>query len=323
MYLLVEYYIVLLNSLVHNCGCLPKLEFKFMKIVSAVIKLFLCTAGSMTFGNGKRMKLLRSPEVCKSQFGFTLIEVSIVLVIIGFIVGGIVTGQQLIRSAQLVKQVKQITDLQTAFITFQSKYNCTPGDCLNATKYFGTSDAGGNAINNGNGNGVVDTFNGTLYDDGNSTWPASTEMWGVFQQLGVANMFNFIPSNPASVTLGTGVPQLIINPAAGFFVGASYNFVTTGFGRNPMMSAYQKGNNVLWMVACNPTSSAVKYWDDFCGVFIASDIQSIDKKIDDGMPLSGNFFGFGGFFSNNDCLNGSSYKITNTTAQCQGAYIIN
>ena len=52
--------------------------------------------------------------------GFTLIELSIVLVIIGLIVGGILTGKDLIDSAQVRAQISQIEKYQTATQTFRN-----------------------------------------------------------------------------------------------------------------------------------------------------------------------------------------------------------
>ncbi len=67
--------------------------------------------------------------------GYTLIEMSIVLVIIGLIVGGILVGQNLIHSAKIRYTVSQYERFNTATNTFIGKYNCLPGDCANATTF--------------------------------------------------------------------------------------------------------------------------------------------------------------------------------------------
>src|ERR1035437_4035806 len=68
--------------------------------------------------------------------GFTLIEMSIVLVIIGLIVGAVLAGQSLILQAQMRATMKQIESYKTAVATFRDKYSCLPGDCATATSFW-------------------------------------------------------------------------------------------------------------------------------------------------------------------------------------------
>src|SRR5579883_2923623 len=72
------------------------------------------------------MQTITSPG--KREGGFTLIELSIVLVIIGLIVGGVLVGQDLIRAAQVRATISQIEKYNTAVNTFYGKYNALPGD---------------------------------------------------------------------------------------------------------------------------------------------------------------------------------------------------
>ena len=74
--------------------------------------------------------------------GFTLIELSIVLVIIGLIIGGVLVGQDLIQAGKIRAQVKQLQDFELAYNTFELKYGCMPGDCPNVTTFFPTADNG-------------------------------------------------------------------------------------------------------------------------------------------------------------------------------------
>lgn len=72
--------------------------------------------------------------------GFTLIELSIVLVVIGLLVGGILVGRDLIYTAELRSVVRQIEQYDTAVMTFKDKYRGLPGDHPNAVE-FGLGDA--------------------------------------------------------------------------------------------------------------------------------------------------------------------------------------
>src|ERR1700751_5263987 len=99
--------------------------------------------------------------MCFSSRGFTLIELSIVLVIIGLIVGGVLVGQDLIRAAEVRATISQIEKYKTAVNTFPGKYNATPGDMNASTATaFGFATRGTNA-GQGDGNGVLEGYTGT------------------------------------------------------------------------------------------------------------------------------------------------------------------
>ncbi len=87
------------------------------------------------------------------QAGFTLIELSIVLVIIGLIIGGVLVGQDLIKAAEVRATVGQIEKYNTAVNTFRGKYNGIPGDLVySSASAFGlTSRNGGTGRGDGNG----------------------------------------------------------------------------------------------------------------------------------------------------------------------------
>lgn len=69
------------------------------------------------------------------QTGFTLIELSIVLVIIGLLVGGVLVGNDLIAAAEVRAQIKQIEDIKAATSTFRLKHQGLPGDLKDAVQY--------------------------------------------------------------------------------------------------------------------------------------------------------------------------------------------
>jgi len=92
------------------------------------------------------------------QQGFTLVEIAIVLVIIGLLLGGVLKGQEMIKSAKVKSQMQQIDGISAAFNTYQDKYGALPGDDANATT--NTGDAG---LTNGNGGGTYSTAEGDQY----------------------------------------------------------------------------------------------------------------------------------------------------------------
>lgn len=116
------------------------------------------------------------PSIITSmRSGFSLVELSIVLVILGLLTGGILAGQSLIRAAELRAVNTEFQRYQTAFNAFHDKYLGVPGDLNTATKFFGrmTTDSAclfnagttvdaGRGVCDGNGNGQIDTtFGGT------------------------------------------------------------------------------------------------------------------------------------------------------------------
>ena len=90
--------------------------------------------------------------------GFTLIEIAIVLVIIGLLLGGILKGQELITSARVRNLIAQQDGVKAAFFGFQDRFRAFPGDYTAAvTNIVGVvaTAACGNGI--GNGNGRIET----------------------------------------------------------------------------------------------------------------------------------------------------------------------
>ncbi|MDX1949761.1 MAG: prepilin-type N-terminal cleavage/methylation domain-containing protein, partial [Rickettsiales bacterium] len=67
--------------------------------------------------------------------GFTLVELAIVLVIVGLLVGGVLQGQELIKQAQIRSVVTQIQSLDTSLNTFRAKYREYPGDISRARQF--------------------------------------------------------------------------------------------------------------------------------------------------------------------------------------------
>ena len=73
--------------------------------------------------------------------GFTLVELAIVLVVLGLIVGAILAGQSAIHSAELRSLLTDRSKYIAAVKTFKNKYSALPGDMTNATMYWGVAHA--------------------------------------------------------------------------------------------------------------------------------------------------------------------------------------
>ena len=69
----------------------------------------------------------------KKQSGFTLVEIAIVLVVIGLLLGGVLKGQELIESSKVKSMAKDLTSYSTMMTAYQDRYRGVPGDDLTAT----------------------------------------------------------------------------------------------------------------------------------------------------------------------------------------------
>ena len=189
----------------------------------------------------------------KKQTGFTLVEIAIVLVIIGLLLGGILKGQELINSARVRNLADQNSGIQAAYYGFIDRYRQVPGDfpSANATTAIGTTINLPVAASTTDGNGQIDN---TL-----------EEAAAVWEQLSKANFIqgSYNPTTaPASETAYQAVaPVNAFNGSITLTRNADYE-VDTG-------TASARLN--LHLGANVPVSIA----------------RELDVKVDDGVPNAG------------------------------------
>ncbi|MFK7862378.1 MAG: type II secretion system protein [Granulosicoccus sp.] len=104
-----------------------------------------------------------------SQRGFTLVEIAIVLVIVGLILGGVFKGQALVDSARVRSMSTEIDGIRTAWLSFQDRYRSIPGDFPRAPMQIDSAAIAGD------GNGRIDD---------------PSERAGVWQQLSLAGFIS-------------------------------------------------------------------------------------------------------------------------------------
>lgn len=132
-------------------------------------------------------------NVSKQQQGFTLIEIAIVLVIIGLLVGGVLQGQELINNSRVKQAVKDMNGTAAAVFAYQDRYGRIPGDdgpapTLAARGASWTSVAAGDA----DGNLEVTTA---------QTFTGAGEGGPFWQQLKAAGFISGNPADTAALAL--------------------------------------------------------------------------------------------------------------------------
>lgn len=134
------------------------------------------------------MGCVRSPM---RQQGFTLVEIAIVLVVIGLLLGGILKGQEMVVQARIRNVIADFSGLTAAHYAYQDRYRATPGDDPGATRWGLTPPAGA-------GNGVVaGDYNSAINDAESRLW------WEHLRRAGfVAGTGQQQPLNSLSGMLG-------------------------------------------------------------------------------------------------------------------------
>lgn len=146
-----------------------------------------------------------------NQTGFTLIEIAIVLVIIGLLLGGVLKGQELINGAKVKNIAGDFKNTPVLLYGYQDKFKALAGDDLNAVSHVGATAA------NGNGNGVIEgVWNSTSATD------ESFKFWDHARLAGLATGGTSLPTNAVGGQLGvTGTAP--ITGLTGSFIVCSGN----------------------------------------------------------------------------------------------------
>jgi len=85
----------------------------------------------------------------KHQSGFTLVEIAIVLVVIGLLLGGVLKGQELVLNSQIRNAINEYNNVASARFAYQDRYRQIPGDDATAAGRWGAS------VTDGDGNRII------------------------------------------------------------------------------------------------------------------------------------------------------------------------
>ncbi len=201
------------------------------------------------------------------QKGFTLIEMSIVLVIIGLIIGGILKGQEIIESSRQKNLVTQVDATRAAVNTFVDRYGSLPGDYT-----FNARLSANAAVTAGNGNGVVGAAVATAALVGSTDTSGAGENNQFFVHMAAAKLIDgvTIVAAPPAATFGEGspLPAVAIPGAGNSLVYGLYN--TSNEPRSAHWLRIHKTANGSPTAALSPRQA-----------------YELDRKVDDGLPAEG------------------------------------
>lgn len=260
--------------------------------------------------------------------GFSLIELSIVLVILGLLTGGILGGQALIRAAELRAVPTEYSRWVSATQAFRDKYFTLPGDMPNATAFWGAEPIGNcttsstvasttSATCNGNGNGEV--------ADGGQV---SVESWRFWQHLANAGLIEGTFSGANHVTTqghinpGVNVPRSKVDNSAGWDIRAWGQQTVAGSapsGGILFEGSYGHAFRLGAQLGGGQSAGASG------PIFLPEDAWNIDTKMDDGRPAFGKVrtFESNGLICNGVAQNTgaalastAAYNLQNTSRAC-------
>lgn len=195
--------------------------------------------------------------------GFTLVEIAIVLVIIGLLLGGILKGQELINNAKVRAIADRQNSIKVAWFGFLDRYQGIPGDFSRAEQFI-------RGVTNGNGDGILATIaaNTAITTDDVST---ADESLNAFNHLtaagflrcaqcnGVTKGKSITPSNTLQNSYG-GTMALLHTQAFTILDSTGLNIIAADQPRLAVLSGGNLPSNI---------------------------ISEVDRKVDDGNPFSG------------------------------------
>ena len=192
------------------------------------------------------------------QRGFTLVEIAIVLVIIGLLLGGILKGQELITSARVRNIADQNSGVQAAYYGFIDRYRQVPGDMDGAR----ACQAIGNSLTGCPSSGVGGNGNGMLDEGSTQGWTEASALWAQLSAAGfIQGAYQGGATDETSYKATTVAP---INAFNGYLLLSRSN-------------DYQDNNS----------STSVRLGLVLGNQIPVNVMRELDVKVDDGNPMTG------------------------------------
>lgn len=203
----------------------------------------------------------------RNQSGFTLIEIAIVLVIIGLLLGGVLKGQELINSAKVKNLATDFRNIPVFIYSYQDKYKALPGDDASLSTHLSnasacTPSAAGKCAT---GNGIIDgAWNSTGATDESYMFWQHVRLAGLTSGSTTTGASDYLPVNAMGGTIGiqsgtnvaanAPIKDLSTTPVAirGTYVICSPNIM--GKFAKQLDTQLDDGNTATGLMMATPTS---------------------------------------------------------------------
>jgi len=207
--------------------------------------------------------------------GFSLLELAIVMTAIGLMMGGIIVAQTMIRSAKVNAVISDISRYTGAFTDFRDKYQALPGDMPTAENFWGSDTTCPATVYTATPHIV--TCNG----DGNGHIDGTTEPFRAWQQMSNAG---FISGTYTGVSGTGGALHHVLARNAPVAVLDGGGFDLFWLGNKSGDANFYDAYYPVRLGIGGPTATSYFY----APLFTPTEALSIDRKVDDGAPGTGN-----------------------------------
>lgn len=218
--------------------------------------------------------------------GFTLVEISIVMIIIGLLIGGTFGGMKLIENMQINSTVQMLNSIESAAITFKDTYGRLPGDMPNTAARLPNCTVAPCATG-GNGDRRLDAslaMQAAITD--------TSERFTFWHHLQAAGITSLGIKNTTDMNFGEGQPETAL-----------------GIG---LRMTYWSGNH--WSMMTNTIANATAYAPEDL-MLNGQILRALETKMDDGKPQMGRIWTYSHCYSG---AYGSAAEYVYTDSACGG-----
>ncbi len=238
----------------------------------------------------------------QKKHGFTLVEMSIVIIIIGFLIAGLLIGQSMLRNSRVRAITAEAANYTLAISNFRDKYQALPGDFAGASSVW-------SSVSNGNGDGLVTV---------NISNANLAEQFLAWQHLSKAEMIKGSFTGAAGAAgvrdrvPGNNVPESQLSNAGWGLISVTLNDIAGGYTQIPYTAPDIAPNLLLWLGKGSVSGTA----DSQKPVLSPHEANDIDTKSDDGLPGSGKIIAQANGSTGTCSNNATDYNLTTNSIVC-------